>query len=111
MRVLITFRVAEGDGGERVHTRHYALEQTDYDILKTEYLAFVNGSASALRGAPYKCIDPDTGQSREMILRFDDILYIEAIVQEASPEHQTGPVKKITGPLQMRIATGSTGEG
>ncbi len=110
MRVLISFRWGEG---ETVHTRYYDLDQEDYLSLKQDFLAYLNDGATALRGSSYKYTDVDTGQARELLLRFDAILCIECMPQEGASGGQ-GATKPATGPLQARIAgsansTGNTG--
>ena len=100
MRVLITFKV--GGDNNQVHTRHYDFEPVEYELVKSDFLAYLNGGASALRGASYKCIDPDNGQVHDLLLRFDDILYVECIGQE---EYKTVPKALSTGPLSARIAS------
>ncbi len=79
MRVLITFKVGDDKGWN--HTRHFDLDLAESETLKRDFLAHVNGGIGALSGASYRCIDPDTGQSRELAIRFSDILYAEFMPQ------------------------------
>jgi hypothetical protein len=90
------------------------MEQAEFHLLKTDFLAYLNGDQGALKGASYKYIDGDSHQLKELVIRFDDILYVEGILKEAVPigsvtgaqitgSLQAGPP---TGPLQSRIAGG-----
>jgi hypothetical protein len=120
MKVLLTFKVS--DASDRPLTRHFDMDQKEFHLLKTDYLAYLNGDEGALKAASYKYMDTDTRQVWEIILRFGDILYIESIAQEDSPqspaaqsEHGdiTGPLladQQPTGPLLSRISGGSTSE-
>ena len=97
MRILITFRA--GPETEWAHTRHFDMDQPEYEMLKGDFLSYLNSSASALRGASYHYIDVDTNQLRELIIRFDDVLYIESIIQVVSPDYRPGTRSGNTGPL------------
>ncbi|MDQ3928612.1 MAG: hypothetical protein M3328_05625 [Chloroflexota bacterium] len=108
MRVLITFRLVEED--DRVHTRHYGIESTELDRLKNDFLTCLNHSTNAPEGGAYQCMDVDTNQARELLLRFDDILYIECISSDPFSEHPSGSLSLGTGPLQSRLATGNMGD-
>lgn len=106
MRVLVTFKV--GEGKEWSHTRHFDLELADGETLKRDFLTHINGAIGTLNGGSYKCTDPDTGQHRELALRFSDILYLEFMPQPGSHDSQPltqTAVKPITGPLQARLST------
>ena len=107
MRVLITFKVGDGKGWN--HTRHFDFDLADAETLKRDFLTHVNGSIGTLNGGSYVCIDPDTGQHREIALRFSDILYLEFMphsgsIFDSQPLSQSA-VKPITGPLQARLST------
>ena len=122
MKALVTFKVT--DERERPITRHFDMDQKEFHLLKTDFLAYLNEEEGALKAASYKYMDTDTRQVREIILRYGDILYIESIVQEglpqppaaAQPEHVqpiTGPLppaQQPTGPLLTRISGGSSSE-
>lgn len=108
MRVLIMFKF--GEGGERTHTRTYGLESAEAYRLTSDFLTCLNDGAGGQKGGSYKCIDVDTNQSRELILRFDDILYLECIHPDGQAENITGPLSKGTGPLQSRLASTGSGE-
>jgi hypothetical protein len=109
MKVLITFKV--GKEGEWIHTRHYDFDQADFQLLRRDFLDCLNAAGGALQGASYRCIDPDTNQSRELFLRFDDILYLECVSQDPSLASQstTRPITT-TGPLHSRIASANSSE-
>lgn len=94
MRVFITYKV--GADGQQLHTRHYIMAQADFDQLRYDILAYLNQGASALRGASYRYRDVDTNQERELLARFDDILYIESGMPEAG--------SRITRSLHSRLA-------
>lgn len=108
MRVLITFKV--GAEGDQVHTRHYDFEAEEFERLKADFLGSLNGALGALRGACYTCIDPDTNQTRDLLLRFDDVLYLECL--DVYEDHRT-ITKSLnpslaTGPLHIRLANAHT---
>jgi len=108
MRVLITFKVGDDKGWN--HTRHFDLDLAESETLKRDFLAHINGGIGALSGASYRCIDPDTGQSRELAVRFSDILYIEFMPQTGATDFQSHSQaavagKPISGPLQTRLST------
>ena len=124
LKVLITFKVTEGV--ERIHTRLCEMEQTEYGQLKADFLAYVNGEAEAQRGASYGFLEGASQQPREMILRFDEVLYIECIAPKgergtgsnnhAAAHSITGPLESAgahssTGPLSTRISGPTDGEG
>jgi hypothetical protein len=116
MKVLVTFKI--GEEGQWYHTRQCEMEQTEYHLLKTDFLAYLNGEAEAVKGATYRFLDASSRQSRELVVRFDDVLYVEGIVKEPAPTRGipepanptiTGPlesagVHSLTGPLSTRIA-------
>ena len=107
MRVLITFKVGDGKGWN--HTRHFDMELAETVTFKRDFLGHINGGIGVLSGASYRCIDPDTGQARELAIRFGDILYVEFMPQTGStPDphaHSQASTKPITGPLQTRLST------
>jgi hypothetical protein len=107
MRVLITFKVGDDKGWN--HTRHFDLDLGESETLKRDFLTHVNGGIGALSGASYRCIDPDTGQPRDLAIRFSDILYVEFMPQTGVTldSHSQGQAagKPISGPLQTRLST------
>ncbi|HUP27017.1 MAG TPA: hypothetical protein VM409_01175 [Chloroflexia bacterium] len=109
MRLLITFK-----GHAEYESRHFDVEASMYELLKCDFLRYLNEGATALRGAAYNYVDIDTGQARELILRYDDILYIEAVPQtdhlDKHPSRTTtGNLN--TGPLRARITASGILEG
>src|SRR5207253_11418509 len=84
MKALVTFKVT--DERERPITRHFDMDQKEFHLLNTDFLAYLNEEEGALKAASYKYMDTDTRQVREIILRYGDILYIESIVQEGLPQ-------------------------
>jgi hypothetical protein len=120
MKVLITYKLGEGRDWSHTHTRNYHMEPAEFHLLKTDFLAYLNGEQAALEGACYKYVDGDSHQLKEVVIRFDDILYVECIVKEAvsptqitAPQHITGSLQPgpPTGPLQSRIASSTPGGG
>ncbi len=105
MRAVITFKL--GEETTMVHTRHYDLETADAEMLKGDFLAFLNGGASALRGASYKYTDVDTRQAKELVVRFDYILHIELMPTPGTLDSGSLAGASITGPLTSRL--GGTG--
>jgi hypothetical protein len=106
MRVLITFKVGDGKGWN--HTRHFDLDLGESETLKRDFLTHINGGIGALSGASYRCIDPDTGQPRELAIRFSDILYVEFMPQTGTTDFQSqsqAAGKPSSGPLQTRLST------
>ena len=107
MRLLLTFKVGDGKGWN--HTRHFDLDLGESETFKRDFLTHINGGIGALSGASYKCIDPDTGQARELAVRFSDILYVELMPQTGVTldAHSQGQAagKPISGPLQTRLST------
>ena len=108
MRILVTFK--GGAENERAHIRTLDMEQPEYERLKSDFLSYLNGSALASRGASYYYLDIDTSQSRELIVRFDDILYMECIIQVSAQDNRAAARSGTTGPLLSRIASTGTGE-
>ena len=113
MRLHITFKTGSDD--DAPHTRHFDVDSATYELLKTEFLRCLNEGATALRGASYAYLDVDTQQGKELILRFDDILYIEAMARHDNTEPRissktitTGNLN--TGPLRTRITNSSSNE-
>lgn len=104
MRAFITFKV--GADAAQVHTRQYDMTDTEAELLKSEFLAYLNGGASALRGASYQYADPETGLARELVLSYDIVLFIEMVPPPPIVDAQNN---LITGSLQSRLAgTGQT---
>ena len=106
MRLHITFKTGSDD--DAPHTRHFDVDSATYELLKAEFLRCLNEGATALRGAVYTYLDVDTQLAKELILRFDDILYIEAMPRQDAIEPRvsnktitTGNLN--TGPLRTRI--------
>jgi hypothetical protein len=113
MRLHITFKTGNDD--DAPHTRHFDVALSTYELLKAEFLRYLNEGATALRGAAYTYIDVDTKQGKELILRFDDLLYIEAIPLQENTEPRissktitTGNLN--TGPLRTRITNPNSNE-
>ena len=122
MKVLVTFK--SGMDGQGFHTRHFEMEQTEYHLLKTDFIAYLNGEDEAVKGASYHYLDNDSLQAREIAMRFEDVLYVECIVQEhaqgqgpnALGQIVTSPLEgaggySTTGPLSSRLTGSGEGEG
>lgn len=122
VKVLITFKI--GEERQWFHTRHCEMAAAEAYLLQTDFLCYVNGEPEAVRGALYHYIDTDSQQQRELVVRFDDILYVEFLVPEsvnndtesngATTHTSTGPLESVdermsTGPLSSRIS-GMVGE-
>ena len=106
MRLHITFKTGSDD--DAPHTRHFDVDSATYEILKADFLRCLNEGATALRGAAYAYLDVDTHQAKDLILRFDDILYIEAMPRLDQIESRTSSKTVTTGnlntgPLRTRI--------
>lgn len=109
MRVYVTYKI--GSEETQFHTRHYDMAQADFDQFRRDYLAYLNEGASALKGASYRYLDVDTNQMRELVVRFDDILYIESVLQEVAAAGVDAAATTITSPLQARLANTGGAEG
>ena len=106
MRLHITFKTGSDD--DAPHTRHFDVDTVTYDLLKSDFLRYLNEGATALRGAAYIYLDVDTQQAKELILRFDDILYMEAMplhdhIESRASSKTTTTGNLNTGPLRTRI--------
>ena len=111
MRLHITFKTGSDD--DAPHTRHFDVDSATYQLLKADFLRCLNEGATALRGSAYTYIDVDTQQTKELILRFDDILYMEAMpLHDVVEPHASGKITTTgnlnTGPLRARITHIST---
>ena len=101
MRLHITFKTSSG--ADVPHTRHFDVDNATYELLRVEFLRCLNEGATALRGAAYTYIDVDTHQAKELTLRFDDILYMEAMPFQ----EQTEPASPGKTPITGNLNTGS----
>ena len=106
MRLHITFKTGSDD--DAPHTRHFDVDISTYELLKADFLRCLNEGAIALRGAAYTYLDVDTQHAKELILRFDDILYMEAMplqdLMEPRISGKTATTGNLnTGTLRTRI--------
>src|SRR5688500_20006685 len=97
MRLHITFKTGSDD--DAPHTRHFEVDHNTYEFLKSDFLRCLNEGATALRGAAYAYLDVDTQQIKELVLRFDDILYMEATPSQDGTEHRASTKTSTTGNL------------
>ena len=106
MRLHITFKT--GGDADAPHTRHFDVDSDTYELLKADFLRYLNEGATALRGAAYLYTDVDTQQAKELFVRFDDILYIEAMplqdhMESLASSRTTTTGNLNTGPLRTRM--------
>ncbi len=97
MRLHITFKT--GSDHEEPHTRHVDVDSATYELLKSDFLRCLNEGATALRGAAYTYLDVDTQQAKELVIRFDDILYMEAAHNQDGMESSNSSKTITTGSL------------